>query len=77
VAVTITESGPYGPTTRTDHFTFSGQHSYTLSDNFQAMPCSWGNTKQVVAKVQVTATVPSTKAAPATASGNLYSMQCG
>jgi len=77
VAVTISENGPYGPTARTDHFTFSGQHQYTLSDNFQAMPCSWGNTKQVVAKVQVSATVPSTKAAAATASGNLYSMQCG
>ncbi|HEU5357193.1 MAG TPA: hypothetical protein VFU65_22165 [Actinocrinis sp.] len=77
VAVTVSENGPYGPTSRTDHFTFTGQHSYTLSDNFQAMPCSWGNTKQVVAKVQVSATVPSTKAAPATASGNLYSMQCG
>lgn len=77
VAVTISENGPYGPSTRTDHFTFSGQHKYTLSDNFQAMPCSWGNMKQVVAKVQVSATVPSTKAAPATASGNLYSMACG
>ena len=77
VAVTVTENGPNGPTSRTDHFTFSGQRQYTLSDNFQAMPCSWGNTKQVSAKVEVSATVPSTNAAAATASGNLYSMPCG
>jgi serine/threonine-protein kinase len=77
VAVTINETGPYGPNSRTDHFTFSGQRQYTLSDNFRAMPCSWGNAKQVVATVQVTATVPSTGAAPATASGSLYSVTCG
>lgn len=77
VAVTINENGPNGPTSRTDHFTFSGQHQYTLNDNFQAMPCSWGNMRQVAAKIQVSATVPSTNAAAATASGNLYSMPCG
>lgn len=76
VAVTITENSPYGPMTRTDHFAFSGQWRYTLSDNFRAAPCSWGGgSTRVVATVSVTATVPSTGAA-ATASGNLYSVAC-
>lgn len=77
VAVTIAQNGPQGPSSRTDHFVFSGQRQYTLSDNFPAMLCSSGGATQVVATVTVSATVPSTNAAPATASGNLYSMQCG
>lgn len=77
VAVTIAQDGPNGPTSRTDRFTFSGQLDYTLSDNFEAMPCAWGGTRRLVASVQVSASVPGTGADAATASGKLYSMQCG
>jgi serine/threonine protein kinase len=77
VAVTIAETGPDGPTSRTDRFTFSGQHQYTLSDNFRAMPCTWrSGSRQVVATVNVSATVPSTTASAVTTSGKLYSVPC-
>ncbi|MBS2965249.1 hypothetical protein KGA66_19525 [Actinocrinis puniceicyclus] len=76
VAVTITQNSPYGPMTRTDHFAFSGQRRYTLSDSFRAMPCNWGSgSAQVVAEVSVIATVPSTGAS-ATTSGHLDSTAC-
>jgi hypothetical protein len=80
VAVEIDEPGGYfgggGTSTRTDHFSESGESEYVVPDSFPvAVFCSRSG-PQVVAAVTVTATVPGSADGPMTATAQLSTVRC-
>jgi hypothetical protein len=72
--------GPGGPPggspggSHTDHFTESGSHQYTVTDDVNLPPTNcWYGAPHIVATAHVTATVPSTSSVATSTSGTMWS----